>query len=100
MADRDNRGATALRKVPGLTQADFIRALKEDGLDVDSAMVSRWWRGERRPDPRFRAAIERRYGIGWQLWDEEMADAVPPESKEDTGPEPANARPKATGDAA
>lgn len=81
MTDKDNRGAANLRRVPGLKQARVVEVMEAAGHRVDSAMVSRWWNGERRPDPKFRAVLESEYGIGWRLWDEatepSQADDLP-----------------------
>ncbi len=45
-------------------------------LGVHSAMVSRWARGERRPDPKYRGALQEHLAIPWQDWDE-PATAAP-----------------------
>lgn len=45
-------------------------------LDVDASAVTRWFSGERRPDTKMRAALEREFGIGWQLWDEEVDEVA------------------------
>lgn len=87
MTSRDNRGAAALRRIPGLKQADVIRSCSTADHPIDSAMVSRWWTGRRRPDPKFRAALQHEYGIGWQLWDEPLdpEDRADPEPEAPTG---------------
>jgi hypothetical protein len=46
-------------------------------LDADASAVSRWFSGERKPDTKMRAALEREYQIGWQLWDEECDEPAP-----------------------
>lgn len=61
----DNRGARALRGI-GLQQGDLAAA-----IGLEQGMVSRWWRGERKPSAKYRWMLEQRFGIAWELWDEE-----------------------------
>jgi transcriptional regulator with XRE-family HTH domain len=42
-------------------------------LGVDPAAVCKWLKGKHVPAARFRAKIEDEYGIGWRLWDQEVA---------------------------
>lgn len=64
----DNRGAQRLRKL-GLTQSEVASA-----VGTNQSVVSRWERGERKPDPEKRAKLEDLYAIGWRLWDVEIAE--------------------------
>jgi hypothetical protein len=41
---------------------------------VDASVATRWFSGARRPDTKMRAALEREYGIGWMLWDDEVEE--------------------------
>lgn len=66
----DNRGAQRLRAL-GKSQSEIAREL---GVK-DSSVVSRWFRGERKPDTVQRATIEDAFAIGWRLWDDDVPDA-------------------------
>ena len=69
---KTNRGALRIKELnPGRGGAAAV-AKK---LAVDASAVTRWFSGERRPDTKMRALLEREYGIGWQLWDEECDEA-------------------------
>jgi transcriptional regulator with XRE-family HTH domain len=64
-----NRGAQRLRKaVPRGEQTKLAGK-----LGVDPAAVCKWLKGKHVPAARFRAKIEDEYGIGWRLWDQEVA---------------------------
>lgn len=75
----DNRGAQRLRAL-GKSQSEIARELTVK----DSSIVSRWFRGERKPDTIQRAAIEDSFAIGWRLWDEDVpeVDAGPTDAAE------------------
>lgn len=74
----DNRGAQRLRSL-GKSQSELAREL---GVK-DSSIVSRWFRGERKPDTVQRAAIEDSFAIGWRLWDEDVPEASSPGASAD-----------------
>lgn len=69
-----NLGAARLQSV----MATLVLQVSDvaDLMGVDQSVVSRWVRGERRPDPRMRARLEDLYGIGWRLWDTDSAPAT------------------------
>ncbi len=58
------------------TQAEFGAA-----IGVGQDVVSRWLCGATRPDTRMRAVLEDTYGIGWRLWDQEVAPSSRPPLK-------------------
>lgn len=62
-----NRGAQRLKEL-NLNQAQIAQE-----VGTTQGVVSRWERGERKPNPLLRAKLEKSYGIGWQLWDEEVS---------------------------
>jgi ribosome-binding protein aMBF1 (putative translation factor) len=70
-AKKTNRGALRIKELnPGRGGAAAV-AKK---LDVDASVATRWFSGARRPDTKMRAALEREYGIGWMLWDDEVEE--------------------------
>jgi hypothetical protein len=76
---KDNAGAKRIRELhPERGGAAKVAAL----VDADPSAVSRWFSGDRKPDTKMRALIERQLGIGWQLWDEVVA----PEASNDGSP--------------
>lgn len=82
-----NRGAERLAELfPN--HGDQKKIAKDVG--TDQSVVSRWIRGERKPKVPQRAKLEDLYGIGWRLWDDDVADAAsgpveaePPSSNDD-----------------
>lgn len=70
----DNKGARALReKFP---DRGGIKELA-DLVEADPSAVSRWFSGERKPDPVQRAKIEDKAGVSWRLFDEELEAGEP-----------------------
>ena len=66
----DNRGAARIRQLfPD--HGDQIKVTRATG--VKQGVVSRWFSGRRKPDPKQRAKLEDLYGIGWRLWDEDLS---------------------------
>ena len=73
---KDNAGAKRLREL----HPDRGGAAKvAKTCDADPSAVSRWFSGDRKPDTKMRAILEREFGIGWQLWDVAAAQAAAPE---------------------
>lgn len=65
---KPNGGSKRIRELfPG--RGGAAKVAKE--MSVDPSVAGRWFSGERKPLPAMRARLERLYGIGWQLWDEE-----------------------------
>lgn len=81
-----NRGAESLREALKAEPHGAQHRLAEQ-LRVNDAAVSKWLAGKHAPDPKYRAAIEDAYGIGWRLWDEPVDEESPP----DTEPAPERA---------
>lgn len=70
----DNKGARALReKYPDRGGIKVVADL----VGADPSAVSRWFSGDRKPDPKQRAALEDKTGIGWRLFDEETEAGEP-----------------------
>lgn len=69
----DNHGARRLREL-GLTATKIMQEIDAP----DHGMVSRWCRGVRKPDTTWRAKLEETYGVGWKLWDEDIAASEEP----------------------
>lgn len=82
---KTNRGATRIKELnPGRGGAAAVAKR----LEIDASVASRWFSGERRPDTKMRAQLEREYGIGWQLWDEDCEEPhVAPEGGAPTAAE-------------
>lgn len=75
-ATKDNAGARRIRELfPRRGGAAEVAKR----LGADPSAVSRWFSGERKPDTRMRADLEREFEIGWQLWDDE---SQPPEANQ------------------
>lgn len=66
-----NRGAKQL--AAALEEHGAKAALARE-MGVGADIVSRWLSGERRPDTKQRAHLEDSRGIGWRLWDEDLAE--------------------------
>lgn len=71
---KDNEGARELRR---LYPDEGGKAEVARLVNADPSAVSRWFSGERAPDPRMRAALEERTGIDWKLFDRECAHEEP-----------------------
>lgn len=66
---KDNAGARRLREIhPDRGGAAKVAKV----CNADPSAVSRWFSGDRKPDTKMRAILERKFGIGWQLWDKEL----------------------------
>jgi transcriptional regulator with XRE-family HTH domain len=65
---KDNDGARALRS--RFPDRGGISEVAEK-VGTDSSVVSRWFSGERKPDPKMRARLQDEYGIDWRLFDNE-----------------------------
>jgi ribosome-binding protein aMBF1 (putative translation factor) len=76
MQPKDNQGARRMRE---MFPDHGAQTLIAHNVGSTPAVVSRWYRGDRAPDPVMRAKLEDLYGIGWRLWDqdtEEPADSA------------------------
>lgn len=70
---KDNAGAHRIRELHP-ERGGAAKVAKK--LDADASAVGRWFSGDRKPDTKMRAALEREYGIGWQLWDQDPPAAA------------------------
>lgn len=73
---KDNRGAESLRAL-GKTQAEIASA-----IGTGQSVVCRWVSGERKPDTKYRLALQELYQIGWRQWDDEYDADAPTEGDE------------------
>lgn len=73
---RDNAGARELRRLyPARGGSAEVARL----CDADPSAVSRWFSGERAPDPKMRAVLQERTGIDWRLFDDDVDQSEPAE---------------------
>lgn len=75
MTPKKSRGWKKLRR---LFPKRGGQAVVAAGLGVDPGTVSRWFSGERKPDPEQRARLQKLYSIDWQSWDKPLEDEHEP----------------------